>query len=183
MTLYKPTANNLLYMAPNLCDISHISVLFKEVTTVVFQTSYAYRNTLLSPNFTVRTGQCCTVLLILTAFPQNNIAWSKNITCHSLVPFHLIKSSCVILFWTFFTFWTSHFLKLHKVQLHIKFTQFRWNLRYPKLQRWQSSKKWHCVVWIIATIYQITLHYSTKGVNLNWIQLPKNKKKKKKGGV
>jgi len=74
MTLYKPTANHLLCTAPNLRYIPHSSVFFKEVTTVVFQTSYAYKNTLLSPNFTIRTGQFCMMLLVLTAFPQNDIA-------------------------------------------------------------------------------------------------------------
>jgi len=74
MTLHKPTANHLLCMAPKLCGIPHISVFFKEVKTAVFQTSYAHKNTLLSSNFTIRTGQCSMMLRILTAFPQNDTA-------------------------------------------------------------------------------------------------------------
>lgn len=101
MTLFKPSANHLLCTALNLCYIPHISVLFKEITTVVFQTNYAYKNTLLSPKFTIRTGQCCTMLLILIAFPHRMTLLEIP---HStlLAPFHPIKSSCVILFWNIF---------------------------------------------------------------------------------
>jgi len=115
MTLYKPSANHLLYTTPNLCDIPHISVLFKEVTTVVFQTSYAYKNTLLSPKFTIRTGQCCMMLPILIACPHRMTLLEIP---HStiLAPFHLIKSSCVILFWNIFHILKGTFSKTsHKV--------------------------------------------------------------------
>ena len=107
-----------------------------------------------------------------------------------LAPFHLIKSSCVIFFWNIFhilkvTFSkTSQSTTSHKVYtIQVEFEVLRaTNLRYPKLPRWQSSKMWHCVVWIIATtIHQITIHYNPEDGNLNSIQLaPKWTTKKKR---
>ena len=114
---------------PRIIAWCTVNKTLKKFTTVVFQTSYAYRNILLTPNFTIRTGQCCTMLLILTAFPQNDNAWSKNITFHSPSPlssdkiklcdslqniFHILK----VTFSKTSQSTTSH--KLHTIQVEFE---------------------------------------------------------------
>ena len=102
MTLKKPTANQLPWSVPDLWDTVHILIFFKEVTTVVFQANDANKNTLKSPNFTIRTKAVMYTATDSCCLSKNDTAWNKNITFHSLNLLHLIKSSCVILSWNFF---------------------------------------------------------------------------------